>query len=90
MGRPTSDAQRKAVLAYQKRQDSIVLRPPKDDGAQIRAAAAAAGINVEFSGNTSSPDLKSYSQSIAAGQTVAQGKVVTVNFREEAQADIAN
>ncbi len=57
---------------------------------EVNAAAAAAGINVEFSGNTSSPDLKSYSQSIAAGQTVAQGKVVTVNFREEAQADIAN
>ena len=47
MGRPTSDAQRKAVLAYQKRQDSIVLRPPKDDGAQIRAAAAAAGVSMQ-------------------------------------------
>lgn len=47
MGRPTSDAQRKAVLAYQKRQDSIVLRPPKDDGAQIRAAAAAAGMSMQ-------------------------------------------
>ena len=47
MGRPTSDAQRKAVLAYQKRQDSIMLRPPKDDGAQIRAAAAAAGMSMQ-------------------------------------------
>ena len=47
MGRPTSDAQRKAVLAYQKRQDSILLRPPKDDGAQIRAAAAAAGMSMQ-------------------------------------------
>lgn len=47
MGRPTSDAQRKAVLAYQKRQDSIMLRPPKDDGAQIRAAAAAVGMSMQ-------------------------------------------
>ena len=47
MGRPTSDAQRKAVLAYQKRQDSIMLRPPKDDGAQIRAAATAAGMSMQ-------------------------------------------
>ena len=47
MGRPTSDAQRKAVLAYQQRQDSITLRPTKDDGAQIRAAAAAAGLSMQ-------------------------------------------
>lgn len=47
MGRPTSDAQRKAVLAYQRRQDSIVLRPSKTIGAAIRAAAADAGQSMQ-------------------------------------------
>ena len=43
MSRQTSDAQRKAVLAYQRRQDAIVLRPSRTDGAAIRAAAALLG-----------------------------------------------
>ena len=47
MGRTTSDAQRKAVLAYQKRQDYITLRPSKEGGARIRAAAAAAGMSMQ-------------------------------------------
>lgn len=47
MGRQTSDAQRKAVLAYQRRQDAIVLRPSRTDGAAIRAAAAAAGQSMQ-------------------------------------------
>lgn len=47
MGRPTSDAQRKAVLAYQQRQDSIMLRPSKTIGAEIRAAAAEAGQSMQ-------------------------------------------
>ena len=47
MSRPTSDAQRRAVLAYQRRQDSIMLRPPKTTGASIRAAAAAAGQSMQ-------------------------------------------
>ncbi len=56
---------------------------------EANTAAAAAGINIEFSGNTTSSGLKSYSQSIAAGEVVNKGTVVTVNFREEASADIA-
>ncbi|MBQ8203462.1 MAG: PASTA domain-containing protein [Clostridia bacterium] len=56
---------------------------------EANTAAAAAGINIEFSGNTTSSGLKSYSQSIAAGEVVNKGTVVTVNFREEAEADIA-
>lgn len=42
-----TDAQRRAVSAYNKRQDSIKLRPSKEDGAAIRAAAAAAGQSVQ-------------------------------------------
>lgn len=38
-----TDAQRRAVIAYNRRQDSITIRPSKDVGASIRAAAAEAG-----------------------------------------------
>ena len=40
-------AQRKAVSAYQKRQDNIMIRPSKDEGTRIRQAAADAGISVQ-------------------------------------------
>lgn len=40
-------AQRKAVSAYQKRQDNIMIRPSKDEGARIRQAAAVAGMSVQ-------------------------------------------
>lgn len=42
-----TDAQRRAVIAYNKRQDNIMVRPSKEDGAAIRAAAAAAGQSVQ-------------------------------------------
>ena len=56
---------------------------------EANISAASAGINIEFSGNTTSSGLKAYSQSIAAGEVVKKGTVVTVSFREEAIADIA-
>ena len=40
-------AQRKAVSAYQKRKDNIMIRPSKDEGARIRQAAADAGMSVQ-------------------------------------------
>ena len=40
-------AQRKAVSAYQKRQDNIMIRPSKDEGTRIRQAAAVAGMSVQ-------------------------------------------
>lgn len=40
-------AQRKAVSAYQKRQDNIMIRPSKEEGARIRQAAADAGMSVQ-------------------------------------------
>ncbi len=55
---------------------------------EVNVAAAAAGINIVFSGNISAPDLKSYSQSITAGTTVPLGEVITVYFRDEGNADI--
>ncbi len=44
---PTSEAQKRAAIAYNRRQDSITIRPSREDGAAIRAAAAAAGQPVQ-------------------------------------------
>lgn len=44
---PCTEAQKRSNIAYNRRQDSITIRPSKDDGAQIRAAAAAAGQPVQ-------------------------------------------
>lgn len=44
---PSSDAQKKAVREYQKKCDAIMLRPLKEDGEVIRAAAAKAGISTQ-------------------------------------------
>lgn len=43
----TSPAKIRGNIAYNRRQDSITIRPSKDDGAQIRAAAAATGQPVQ-------------------------------------------
>lgn len=40
-------AQIKANVAYNRRQDSITIRPTKEDGAAIRAAAVAAGQSLQ-------------------------------------------
>lgn len=39
----STEAEKLAVKKYQSGRDAIMLRPSKDDGAAIRAAAAAAG-----------------------------------------------
>lgn len=39
----STEAQKRAVKKAQLKCDAIMLRPPKDEGAAIRAAAAAAG-----------------------------------------------
>lgn len=54
---------------------------------EVNTAAAKSGINVEFSGNTTSSGLKSYNQSVAAGTTVSAGTIVTVYFRDESAID---
>ncbi len=50
---------------------------------EVNKAAASAGINVEFSGNTNTGGLKSYRQSVEAGEQVDAGNIVTVYFRDE-------
>ena len=42
-----SEAKRKANIAYNRRQDNIMIRPSKAEGARIRAAAANAGMSVQ-------------------------------------------
>lgn len=42
-----SEAQKRATIAYNRRQDNIMIRPTKEEGARIRAAAAAAGLSVQ-------------------------------------------
>lgn len=54
---------------------------------EVNSVAAKAGINIEFSGNTTTGGLKSYKQSIEAGQSVDAGTVVTVYFRDDNVAD---
>lgn len=40
-------AQIRANVAYNRRQDSITIRPKKEEGAEVRAAAAAAGQSLQ-------------------------------------------
>lgn len=42
-----TEAEKKAVREYQKRQDNIMIRPSKEEGAKIRKAAADAGKSVQ-------------------------------------------
>ena len=44
---PCSEARKRANAAYNRRQDNIMIRPSKAEGARIRAAAAAAGMSVQ-------------------------------------------
>lgn len=43
----STEAQKRASTNYNRRQDSITIRPSKEVGATIRAAAAAAGKPVQ-------------------------------------------
>ncbi len=50
---------------------------------EANTAAVSAGLNIEFSGNTTSSGLKAYKQSIAPGETVPAGTIVTVYFLDD-------
>ena len=43
----STEAQKRASTNYNRRQDNIMIRPNKEEGATIRAAAAAAGMSVQ-------------------------------------------
>lgn len=42
-----TEAQRRASINYNKRQDNIMIRPNKEEGAEIRQAATNAGQSVQ-------------------------------------------
>ena len=42
-----SDAQKRAAAKWKANRDSITIRPDKETGSTIRAAAAAAGLSVQ-------------------------------------------
>ena len=44
---PCTDAQKRAAVTYNRRQDNIMVRPSKEKGGAIRAAAAVAGQSVQ-------------------------------------------
>ena len=79
------------VILYTEESESQTATVPNLIGltaAEVNSEAAAAGINVEFSGSISSSTVLSYGQNIAAGETVSLGQIVTVYFRDEASADM--
>lgn len=43
----STEAQKRASTNYNRRQDNIMIRPNKEEGAAIRAAAAVAGKSVQ-------------------------------------------
>ena len=43
----STDAQKRASTNYNRKQDNIMVRPSKEEGAAIRAAAAAVGMSVQ-------------------------------------------
>ena len=43
----STEAQKRASTNYNRRQDNIMIRPSKEEGAAIRAAAAAAGMSLQ-------------------------------------------
>ena len=44
---PVSEAHKRASVKYNASRDNIMLRPTKEEGANIRAAAASAGMSVQ-------------------------------------------
>ena len=80
------------VILYTEESEAQTVTVPNLVGltaTQVNAVATNAGINVEFSGNVTSSTVLSYSQSIAEGESVSMGQIVTVYFRDEASADMA-
>ena len=73
--------------------DSSKTQVPNFVGLGISAAnsaAAESGINIHFSGNTSSAGVLAYKQSIEADATVEKGTVVTVYFRDTSADNVSD
>jgi len=77
------------ILYTEKTADKTVTVPDFKGltATEANKAAAAAGVNIEFSGNITTSGLKAYNQSITKGTKVDAGTVVTVYFRDESTVD---
>lgn len=77
------------VLYTEETEDKTVTVPDLTGltATEVNKKAAQSGINIEFSGNTTSGGLKSYRQSVEAGTSVNAGTIVTVYFRDDSAVD---
>lgn len=78
------------IIIYTSEDDAKTVTVPNMIGltaTEVNRVAASAGINIEFSGNTSSSGLKAYRQSVEPGSKVDAGTIVTVYFRDETAVD---
>ena len=78
------------VILYTDKSSDKTVTVPDFKGltaTEANKAAAAAGVNIEFSGNITTSGLKAYNQSIKKGTKVDAGTVVTVYFRDETTVD---
>lgn len=77
------------VLYTEETEDKTVTVPALTGltATEVNKKAAQSGINIEFSGNTTSGGLKSYRQSVEAGTSVNAGTIVTVYFRDDSAVD---
>ena len=82
------------VVIYTNGSQEVKSKVPNFAGMSMAVAnssAIAAGINIEFAGNTSSGNaVLAYKQSIPANTDVDCGTVVTVYFRDNSAVDFAN
>lgn len=79
------------VILYTEETESQTVTVPSLTGltvSEVNSVAASAGINVEFSGSLTSSTVRSYAQDVNSGETVPIGTIVTVYFRDEADADM--
>ena len=78
------------VILYTEETDNTTATVPSFIGLtanEVNKSAAAAGLNVEFSGNTTASGIVAYMQSVESGQVVEAGTVVTVYFRDDSAVD---
>lgn len=80
------------VILYTEESESQSATVPNFIGLtanEVNSTAANAGVNIKFSGNVTSNTVLSYAQDIEAGETVSLGQIITVYFRDESSADMA-
>ncbi len=78
------------VILYTEQSENTTVTVPEFRGltaTEANTAAANAGVNIEFSGNTATGGLKAYNQSVAPGTSVEAGSIITVYFRDETTVD---